>query len=163
MKVHKFKDSKALGDIGERLVKDYLESVGYRVSYLSVSEQRKLGYDLRARNLMTDKVYGVEVKTDIASKSTGNLFIETKVNGEPGWLLKYKPSSMEIIVFVINVDTSVSDICTLLFVPVKTLVRVLNLSDYPYRELQNLRYRAGGHIVPVKVIADVAMKRSIVF
>jgi len=86
-----FYDDLAIGKRGEKLVKDAIAARGHTVEDLSnIEEYQDLDIDLR----LTDKKgvsITMEVKNDIKSNYTGNVFIETYnrnnvKRGGDGWI-----------------------------------------------------------------------------
>lgn len=93
--MHKFIDSKVIGDYGEYFLDQYFESIGYTIRQASKNSQIKYKIDRQFLKEKNGKLYSwfVEYKTDKRSIDTGNIFLETisnSVNNTPGWLFATK-------------------------------------------------------------------------
>lgn len=153
MKIHKFKESLNIGKIGEEIVKSYLVRKGYRVVKLSIEEEIKFGYDFKV--FKNKRVIGIEVKTDIASKFTNNIFIETEVNCKLGWYRKYTENSKIFIVFVLLHSNE------LIFVRISKLIKNLKLENYKSKKVFNTFYTAKGYVIPIDEIKKLGIIKKI--
>lgn len=104
-----FCNKKMIGDTGEQIVTQLLQSKGYNVENVADKpEWRKVDVDMLVYkdNRLVKKV---EVKTEKAGTVTGNFFVETKSNGKQGWIFYTKADYLYVVVpnmkiYVIFVD-----------------------------------------------------------
>jgi hypothetical protein len=142
-KVHEFSQSFQIGKIGETLMRDYFESLGFQVYSLNKKEQKEYLYDLRISK--GNRIYGVEVKTELKGEQTGNIFYETEVDGKPGWTQKYSDDSKVVIVWVLPISLKAY------MLPASKLLEI-PYEDYEKREVLNPRYSAIGYKVPLSIV-----------
>lgn len=74
----------AIGDSGEWTVVRYLNTFsGYHAIRLTHMRLQKAGFDILLTKPSGQEL--IQVKTDLASQTTGNIFWETWAHGRPGW------------------------------------------------------------------------------
>lgn len=127
--------------LSETLVGMYFEKQGYKVC----KADKFLGYDLVLEK--EDTVKYIEVKLDVKSYYTGNIFWEVEVDGDLGWAL-LPPSKPDVEIFWVFPTYFLS-------LPYQ-YVLAFDFSSFPKKEVVNksLRregnYLSYGHLVPLK-------------
>lgn len=140
--VHNFKDSLQKGRVGEQKVIEYLESKGYHISkVLSAPEQKLYGYDFEVLKPDTGRVLHIEVKTEYAVETTGNIFYELMVGDRHGWC-KTVPDDVYVMYYIPHLDKIIG-------------IYGRNLKDINYEAFQtkncyNANYIATGKVIPFR-------------
>lgn len=159
--VHTFKQSKKLGDIGEKVVKDFLTKRGYRVENVSIPEQKAKHIDFKCY-VGDTLVFYVEVKTDFQATKTGNIFWEYEVDGKPGWGNQYSEDRPEIPILLIwylpgqdNLYSIYSDrISTISKWCVENRMVKKYITNYKGNkqdlDIDNMHYTSYGYLIPLE-------------
>lgn len=146
--IHTFQASNAKGKIGESVIKEYFESLGYKVSNLSVKAQKEKLYDLECvREDNNPKQFQIEVKTELRAEDTGNIYYETIVGDKPGWCLKYPEDTEVIIMWYLPISRQI------LCLPARKLKQI-DYESFPYKTVWNPRYTAGGYVIPLTYMKE---------
>lgn len=146
--MYTWKETLAKGQKGEKVIKDYFESIGYNCSFLSIKNQKKYGFDILAKKDI-ESLY-IEVKTEYYAAKSNNIFFETKVDGKLGWCLKYSPSSKVTICWYFPHSKEIA------LYPAKDLCKI-SYNDFPKKEVLNnwgRLVRAEGHLIPISYLKN---------
>lgn len=148
---HNFANSKALGDVGEKIVKDWLDKRGANVKPASLKLQRTgIDFTIEKHGVVST----VEVKYDARAQKTGNVFLETYSNEEAdkkGW---YYTSKARLLFYIV----APSDMYITTFQDLRG-AGLLEHKAAKKKRARNKRgdkiYHSVGHVVPVEAFASV--------
>lgn len=88
----------AKGDLGERFVANYLQSMGYHVTLHSEQDKQRAGFDITFKKPTDEILYGADVKNNLRDDNT--FFVECAPNG---WL--FNPEKQSKLIWHCNPDT----------------------------------------------------------
>jgi Holliday junction resolvase len=152
MTIYTFNNCKAIGNIGEQLVLDFLTANGYYVARLSVEHQKKYNYDISA--VKNDRVFHIEIKTEQKGERTGRIFYETEVDGGLGWCLKY-PSDSKVFIFW------VFPITKMCFIFPASKLSTIDYTKYIEVPIVDVNYNAKGRLIPISDLETHGLWRQL--
>jgi hypothetical protein len=142
----------AVGRLGEKIAKEYFNKKGIETLSATLDEQKNEHWDFKI--LLKDGAHiKFEIKTDVRSEDTGNLFLETEVNDKKGFLKKYDENSDIVFGFVFPKAKRIG------FIQAKELVKI-PLENYTYKKIthRSNNYTSAGYLVPVADINFFSVK-----
>jgi len=159
MKEYEFQEQLNNGKAEEETLDRYFSN-RYKISKVSLDEERARGIDRRYASKQDNVTYTVEYKADWTATSTGNAFIETISNDEnntPGWCLK---SEAQLLMYYLPDDKIVYIVDML---KMKGKLRKWR-KIYPKKMIPNkvngrVAYRTHGYCVPLKEIESVCSSK----
>lgn len=150
--VYDFNHQLGEGEQGEAFLDAFLQSRGHSIRSATRDEQRQ-GID-RVITTPHGEVWKVEYKTDFKAVQTGNAFIETvSVDSADkfGWALT---AQADYLIYYLPGQT-------IYVLPFKNLHWALPgwIRDYPQRKARNNGYDTHGVLVPLPVLAALAVQQ----
>jgi hypothetical protein len=130
----------AKGNFGEKIVKEFFISKKYEVIPATLAQQINENWDFR---VIGKKDLLIEVKTDYAAAKTGNIFLETEVGDDLGFIRKIKPDSIIVFAFVFPQSQQIG------FIDAQMLL-CIELEKLHFRKFthKSNNYTAGGYLLP---------------
>jgi len=143
----------SIGKMGEKIAKEYFHKKGIQTIPATLEEQINEHWDFKII-LGNEKEIKIEIKTDARSEDTGNLFLETEVDDDKGFLRKYDENSDVIFGFVFPKAKQIG------FIEAKQLVKI-PLENYKYKKIKHRsnNYTSAGYLVPVTDINFFAVRQ----